>query len=104
LTRCSKTQNDLDKTVAAVKAAKTCKTSAALAEACAFGSSADVGIAGAAYEKCEHEVGQHLTPAQKKALEAARHKCTKEYAHQEGTMYLSMNAFCNLSAITRYAK
>jgi len=85
-----------------INASKTCKAAKATADACAMGSSGDIQIAGAAYTKCEKEV--KLTAAQKTALDKAKAACTKKYSRQQGTMYLSMNAFCHLEALTKYAK
>jgi hypothetical protein len=86
----------------AITEAKNCRAGAELATACAMGSSGDVQIADAAYTKCEKEV--KLTPPQKTALEKSEAACTKKYAHKQGTMYQSINSFCHLDALTKYAK
>ena len=87
--------NYQDQVVAKIKATTKCKVAAEIAEACALGSSMDVGIAGEAYSKCKKEVDAQLANAN---LACGR------ISAQQGTMYQSQGAFCSLKAIMAYLK
>ena len=77
-----------------------CYQAKALAEACAYGSSIDVISAGLAYSVCEKKLNENK-PAKKLTamLTTMKKMCSDKYAKQQGTMYRSMNAYCNLTSI-----
>lgn len=87
--------NYLDHVFASIANAASCREAAAVAEACALGASGDVAIAGAAQQRCERALGT-LNASQQRTYAAQLQRCEHKYAGQQGTMYLSMTAFCKL--------
>lgn len=85
---------------ALIEKSETCYEATQLAEACAYGSSMDVMTAGTAYGVCEKELAAQ-NPSKKitKLLNDMQKECSEKYDKEEGTMYRSMNAFCQLSAL-----
>lgn len=83
-----------------IEKSESCYEAVQMAEACAYGSSLDVSTAGVAYGICEKELqaqkpGKELT----KLLSTMQTSCSEKYDKEQGTMYRSMNAFCQLSAL-----
>lgn len=85
---------------AMIEKADSCYAAKNLAEACAYGSGLDVSTAGAAYGVCATEL-QKNKPSKEltKTLSSMNTMCNKKYANEDGSMYRSMNAFCQLSAV-----
>ncbi len=83
-----------------IENSETCYEAKQLAEACAYGSSLDAMTAGLAYGVCESEL-QAQDPSQElvKLLTKMEGLCADKYEQMDGTMYISMNAFCYLSSI-----
>jgi hypothetical protein len=83
-----------------IENADSCYKAEQLASACAYGSSLDIMTAGSAYAVCEKELQQNK-PSKKitATLNQMVAMCNAKYSKLDGTMYRSMNAFCNLSAI-----
>lgn len=83
-----------------IESAKSCYEAVQLAEACAWGSSMDAVTAGTAYGVCEKEL-QENKPTQKleSLLFEMQTACAEKYEGMEGTLYISMQAYCSLSAI-----
>lgn len=78
----------------------TCYQAKAVAENCGLGSSGDVSTAGYAYTICEKELAKAKpSKSNQRLLNTMITTCDKTYENQEGTMYMSFNAFCKLSAI-----
>lgn len=76
-----------------------CYEAVDIARACQHGSSLDVDTAAAASQVCEKELSTHQPTVDDWALLARMKKrCDEQYGQQEGTMYLSVNAFCQLDA------
>jgi len=95
---------DREKIVAALQSAKSCETSYALMNACRTNTSGDVEFADAVTGKCE---ATFLGVIDKKVLAAYakdREACTKKYAGEHGTMYVSFAATCEAGVAVRYAK
>lgn len=78
----------------------TCYEAAGLARACAWGSSLDVSTAGLAAMVCQNELSS-LSPEEPTAhlLDAMTQACNSKYATAEGTLAMSMAAFCRLDAL-----
>lgn len=78
---------------------KNCDDAARLAEACGWGSSLDVSTVSLATTICENQI-QANKPAKAdlNLLNAMYKRCNAKYAHEQGTMYRSANAYCVLSA------
>lgn len=73
---------------------KSCAEADELATECAMGSSGDTQIAGAASSICQHDFAANKDD---KALFGKLSKrCAAKYAKSQGTLYLSMAAFCEL--------
>ncbi len=83
-----------------IEKSESCYQAVEMAEACAYGSSLDVATAGAAYGICEKELNAQ-NPAKELTvlLTTMQTTCSEKYDKEEGTMYRSMNAFCQLSAL-----
>lgn len=77
-----------------------CSDAAQLARSCAWGSSQDVATASAAYGVCAKQL-ESLNPSQKALalLTTMKDLCNERYAQQQGTIFLSMNAYCHLNAL-----
>lgn len=86
---------DADKISEAIDGAGSCYTAAGIAEACAFGSSLDVSFVASATAICERGFAA-MTAAHKAAYETLLGKCGAKYENESGTLYRSMNAYCNL--------
>lgn len=102
--------NEPEKFLSIIENSSSCYEATQMAEACARGASLDVQTAGTAYLVCQNELDKYLpvvkdnkSPkviAPERALLAnMNNMCQVKYEKAEGTMYLSMNAFCKLSAI-----
>jgi hypothetical protein len=89
---------DAGEIIASIEATTTCYDASTIAENCAWGSSVDVGIAGAAYDVCLKEAGK-LTSADKKLLSTMEKRCEKAWANREGSLYRSAHSFCKLDAL-----
>jgi hypothetical protein len=89
----------LDAIIRAVETAPSCATAYKIAEACAFGSTADVQTTSVVIQKCE----ARMTPAQRAGYERAAKACDAKYAGRDGTMYRSMAAFCAAGAAVKAA-
>jgi len=83
-----------------IAAQKSCYEAATLANACAWGSSMDVTTAGTAYDVCATELATYK-PSKKTRFQlyTMRQQCVDKYSNIQGTMYMSMDAFCQLEAI-----
>lgn len=68
-----------------------------VATKCAWGSSADLQIAGAAREVCLKEAGA-ISKADQALLARMDKRCAASVKGQQGTMYMSIAAFCRLKA------
>ncbi len=89
---------DPSKTIERIEKMTSCYEAATLARECAFGSSLDIQIAGAAGDVCVKET-RKMTPADQKLLGTMQARCSKAYARRIGSLYRSMHSFCNLSAL-----
>lgn len=86
--------------VSGVAAQETCWESVKLAKNCSWGSSFDLQITAPAVEKCEAELNASNPKASDLALlTSMQDRCTERYSKEQGTMYISMNAYCQLSAL-----
>jgi uncharacterized protein len=83
--------------------AKTCKAAAAKMRESAWGSSADTQLAPIVIEKCEKTFFRKLSPAAQKRYADEMQLCAYEYAGQEGTMYMSAAALCQVDVAARFA-
>lgn len=91
---CPAGSSQLDAVVKAVEAAPTCAAAYRIMEACAFGSSADVQTGAAVVQKCEGVIPS----GRRAAFQRESKACAAKYAKMDGTMYLSMAAFCSAKA------
>lgn len=85
---------------ALIENSESCYQAAELAKACAWGSSMDSMTAGTAYNVCAVEFeAQNPSVRLQKLLGIMEGFCSDKYEQMDGSMYLSMNAFCYLSSI-----
>ena len=89
--------DSLQKTVDMIKAATSCYDADNIATQCAWGSSADVQIAGAAGDICAKDFKGKLNAEDKRMYLALIKKCQTKYAHSQGTMAVGATAFCEES-------
>lgn len=80
--------------VAASMTGKSCADAARIAETCALGVSSDVQIASAAAKVCRADFASRRDDVALFAQLAKR--CEAKFAKQDGTMYVSMEAYCEL--------
>jgi len=91
-----------EEVVTAMKAA-TCNRAMQIASACAAGATGDVGLTDAVEERCEGDFLTRLKAPQKRAYQRAKDACDRKYS-QEGTMYISLAAFCRAGVAQRYSQ
>lgn len=87
----------------ALSEAKSCEAAVAKIHECAWGSSADTQLAPIVISKCEKTFFYKLSPAAKKAYGDEMQLCAYEYAQQQGTMYMSAAALCQVDVAARFA-
>ena len=75
-----------------------------VAEACAYGASADVQFGAAVEKKCEGDFLAGLKAPRKQAYPREMGVCDRKYRNQSGTMYLSAAAFCRAEVARRYSQ
>jgi uncharacterized protein len=83
--------------------ATSCAAAAAKMSDCAWGSSADTQLAPIVVAKCEKTFYRKLSPAAQKRYADEMQSCAYEYAQQEGTIYMSAAALCQVDIAARYA-
>jgi uncharacterized protein YecT (DUF1311 family) len=84
--------------------AKTCQDAAERLESCAWGSSADAQFAPIVIEKCEKSFLPKLSKqAQDRYMEEMQ-LCAYEFSRQDGTMYISAAALCQVDVAAEIAK
>lgn len=76
-----------------------CWEASEIADACALGASGDIYTVGAAVARCEKDM-PIMSKEDAMMYKTLNNKCTDKYSKLEGTMYMSMNAFCHLQ-VTR---
>ncbi len=91
----------VDKIVAAIEKGGNCATAAGIAEACAYGSSADLELVDAATTVCSRGFGA-MPAAVKADYDGLLGRCADKYADESGTMYLAITAFCQLDVTSLY--
>ena len=101
---CPAKSTGMDDIVAAVNDAPSCDRAMKVAEACAYGASADVQFGAAVEKKCEGDFLGNLKAPQKRAYAREMGVCDRKYRNQSGTMYLSATAFCRAKVAQRYAQ
>ena len=80
-----------------------CQRAGALLEICQFGASGDVSLGAIVTEKCESDFLRKLNAAQRRAYDRAQKRCQRKYAHEDGTMYRSFEAFCGADLARNYS-
>lgn len=98
--QCPASAAQLDTVVRTIRSAPGCEAAYKVMEACAFGSSADVQTGAAVVEICRRD----MTEARKASFERESKACAAKYANKDGTMYLSMAAFCAAKAAVKHHK
>lgn len=73
-----------------------CYEASEVADACALGASGDVYTVGSAIARCEKDIPA-MSEKDAKTYSELNQKCQDKYSSMEGTLYMSMNAFCHLS-------
>jgi uncharacterized protein len=96
-------ESPLDNLAKALTEAKSCVAAAAKMHHCAWGSSADTQLVPIVVEKCERTFFDKLAPSAKKSYVGEMQLCAYKYARQQGTMYISAAALCQMDVAVRYA-
>jgi len=92
---CPEGLDDADKILAAIEGGGNCYVASGIAESCAYGSSLDVQFVAAATDVCGS--GFDVMPADVRAIyESLLDRCGAKFAEEEGTLYRSATAFCQL--------
>jgi hypothetical protein len=84
--------------------APTCEKALAFFEACAYGSSGDVGLSEVVIRKCEGDFLTKLSKSQRQAYDQGQKRCWRKYRNESGTMYRSFEAFCSANLAKNYAR
>ena len=101
---CPVKSTGMDDIVAAVNDAPNCEQAMRVAEACAYGASADVQFGAAVEKKCEGDFLGNLTAQRKRAYGREMGVCDRKYRNRSGSMYLSATAFCRAKVAQRYSQ
>ena len=101
---CPAKSSGMDDIVAAVNDAPSCDRAMKVAEACAYGASADVQFGAAVEKKCEGDFLGNLKAPRKRAYGREMGVCDRKYRNKSGTMYLSFTAFCRAEVAQRYSQ
>ena len=88
----------------ALSNAKSCSDAATKLHECAWGSSADTQFAPIVIGKCEKAFFKKLSPAGQKRYVDEMQLCAYEYSRQQGTLYMSTAALCQVDVSLRFAK
>ncbi|MGB7845888.1 MAG: hypothetical protein WBL63_09760 [Candidatus Acidiferrum sp.] len=83
--------------------AKSCGAAVAKMHDCAWGSSADTQLAPIVIKKCEKTFFRNLSPAAQKRYGDEMQLGAYEYSRQEGTMYMSAAALCQVNVAADFA-
>jgi hypothetical protein len=94
----------LSKVSAAIKGSDNCESGSAIAEACALGASGDLETVPVAEQKCRLDFWKKLSKTDMQGYKNLQSKCDSKYKNQQGTMYLSANAFCYLQVARLYSE
>lgn len=89
-------ENYFEQVTDLIQKAEGCYFSAELARVCGLGSSIDVEIAGQARAKCEMNFVDRLKKRELADYRRHLEQCFKKYSKEQGTLYLSAQAFCEL--------
>jgi len=101
---CPAKSSGMDDIVAAVNDAPSCDRAMKVAEACAYGASADVQFGAAVEKKCEGDFLGNLKAPRKRAYAREMGACDRKYRNESGTMYRSATAFCRAEVSQRYSQ
>ena len=101
---CPAKSSGMDDIVAAVNDAPSCDRAMKVAEACAYGASADVQFGAAVEKKCEADFLGNLKAPRKRAYAREMGACDRKYRNESGTMYRSATAFCRAEVAQRYSQ
>jgi uncharacterized protein len=83
--------------------AKSCKEAAELFNECRWGSSADSSFGATAVMRCEKEFYKKLTTLQKNNYADEMQLCAYQFSRQQGTMYISAAATCQVDLAASFA-
>lgn len=90
----------VEKIVAAIKATQECNAAADLASDCSYGASADAEIAGTAADLCGSTMEKNGAKIENRNLLTKMYNaCNAQWSGRSGTLYISINAFCQLEAV-----
>ena len=101
---CPAKSTGMDDIIAAVNDAPSCDRAMKVAEACAYGASADVQFGAAVEKKCEGDFLGNLKAPRKRAYAREMGACERKYRNESGTMYRSATAFCRAEVAQRYSQ
>lgn len=99
----TESEDKSDALAKALSESKSCDAAAAKMKDCAWGSSADTQFAAIVIKKCEKTFFDKLSPAAQKRYGEEMQLCAYEYARQEGTMYMSAAALCQVDVAAHFA-
>ena len=96
-------ENAFDDLAKSLSETKSCQVAVAKMHECASGSSADTQLAPIVITKCERKFLDNVSGAARKSYAEEMQLCAYEYAGQEGTMYMSAAALCQVDVAAHYA-
>src|ERR1700682_3727665 len=86
-----------------LRKAPSCQRAGALLESCQFGTSGDVSLGAIVTEQCEGDFLGKLNATQNRAYDREQKRCQRKYAHEDGTMCRSFEAFCGADVARHYS-
>ncbi len=95
------TDDYLGKVADLITNSSSCYEASSIADACALGASGDVYTVSAAINRCKKDIPK-MSAKDQATHDSLMQKCNDKYAHMEGTLYRSMNVFCQLSVAKLY--
>jgi uncharacterized protein len=87
----------------AIEQAKSCTAAAAVWRKCPFGASGDLALTASIIDKCEKSFLNQLPPAGKKRYDEEMQLCNYQYSQQEGTLWMSKAAGCQVDVAEHFA-
>jgi len=96
-------EDAFDASAKALSDAKSCGEAVAKMHDCAWGSSADTELAPIVISKCKKTFFDKLSPSAQERYGQEMQLCAYEYARQQGTMYMSAAALCQVDVAAHFA-
>ena len=92
-----------DSLLGRLRAEKTCPAAVATLKACRWGSSADTSFAAPVVARCEGNFYARLSPVDQRDYAHQMQRCAYRYAANQGTLFMSAAALCQVDVAAAFA-